>query len=298
MKTYLECIPCFFRQALEATRMAGASEKVQEKVLIELSKALPKFCLKSSPPEMARILNILIRKITKIKDVYEPIKRKSNKMALKAYPRLKRKVAHSHDQLLMAVELAIAGNIIDYGAKNSLNVDEELKRILSEEARAIKKENKKFFDYAKFKGALKRAKTILYLADNAGETVFDRVLIEEIRKLDNSKEIIYAVKGKPAINDALIKDALDCGLDRVARVVSSGSDAPGTVLSLCSNKFLALYRKADMIISKGQGNFEALSRSKQPVFFLFMAKCPVIARAVGCKVGDVILRYYPGKTRK
>ena len=136
------------------------------------------------------------------------------------------------------------------------------------------------------------------MADNAGETVFDRILIEEIKKGDSNKEIIYAVKESPAINDALIEDAYYCGIDRIAKVISSGSDAPGTVLSLCSKKFLKLYRNADMIISKGQGNFEALSNAKRPIFFMFMAKCPVIAREVNCKIGDVILLYHKVKKRK
>ena len=104
-----------------------------------------------------------------------------------------------------------------------------------------------------------------------------------------TKNIIYVVKEKPVINDALIEDALACGIDKSAQVMSSGSDAPGTILSLCSKDFLRIYKKADMVISKGQGNFEALSGAKRQVFFLFMAKCPVIAQEIGCGLGDIIL---------
>jgi len=292
MKTYLDCIPCFFKQALEAARMAGAGKMMQKRVLDELGMVLPEFSLNSSPPEMGRIIYGLVKRITQKDDPYLKIKEKSNKLALNIYGKLKKKINYSDDSLLMAVELAIAGNIIDYGVKNSLNVDAELARILDEEENAIKKENKTIFDYAKFKRALILAKTILYLADNAGETVFDRILIEEIKKFDANKRIIYAVKEKPVINDALIEDALACGIDKIAEVISSGSDAPGTVLSLCSKEFLAVYRKVDMVISKGQGNFEALSGAQRSVFFLFMAKCPVIAKDVGCKVGDIILFYH------
>ena len=189
----------------------------------------------------------------------------------------------------MALELAIVGNIIDYGVKNSLDVDKELKRILNEENKIIRKETKATFDYPEFKRALNKARTILYLADNAGETVFDRVLLEEIKRLDKNKKIIYAVKEKPIINDALLADAYACGIDKVAEVISCGSDAPGTILSLCSKQFLKIHKKADMTISKGQGNFEALSRQSRPTFFLFIAKCPVIAKDAGCKIGDIIL---------
>ena len=121
------------------------------------------------------------------------------------------------------------------------------------------------------------------------------VLIEKIKGLYKDKRIIYAVKEKPIINDALMEDAYRCGIDRMAEVVSSGLDTPGTVLSLCSKKFLKIYKDADMIISKGQGNFEALSEQKRPIFFLFMAKCPVVAKHVGCNLGDIILLYNRGE---
>ena len=297
MKTYLDCIPCFFKQALEAARMAGANKRTQKRILNELARVLPKFPLTSPPPEMGKVIYGLVKKVTKKKDPYLGIKEKSNKLALSIYDRLKKKVSRSHDKLLMAVELAIAGNIIDYGVKNSLNVDTELKRILDEENKAIKEESKAIFDYKNFKRTLSNAKSILYLADNAGEAVFDRILIEEIKSTDKEKNIIYAVKEKPVINDALTEDALTCGIDKVAKVISSGSDAPGTIPSLCSKTFLSMYKKADMVISKGQGNFEALSTTKRQVFFLFMAKCPVIAKDVGCEVGDVILSYHSGKDR-
>jgi hypothetical protein len=211
---------------------------------------------------------------------------------------LKKKVSHSRDRLLTAVELAIAGNIIDYGARNTLDVEVELKRILREEHKTIKKGSSGLFSYPEFKRILKNAKTILYIGDNAGETVFDRILIEEIKNIYRDKRIIYAVKGRPIINDALTEDAHQCGIDKVAEIVSTGLGIPGTILSLCSKKFLRIYRDADMIISKGQGNFEALSEKRKPVFFLFMAKCPVVAKYVGCELGDIILLYNRGKNRR
>ena len=289
MKTYLDCIPCFFKQALESARIAGAGEKKQREVLNELADILPEFPLTSSPPEMGRIVYGLVKRITGKDDPYREIKEKSNRLALNIYDSLKKRLNRSRDRLLMAVELAIAGNIIDYGVKRSLGVGVELARILAEENKAIKEEKKAIFDYAGFKRVLKRAKSILYLGDNAGEVVFDRILIEEIGRIDGDREIVYAVRDKPVINDALIEDACMCGIDRSAKVISSGSDAPGTILSLCSKEFLRMYKKADMVISKGQGNFETLSGAKRQIFFLLMAKCPVIAKDIGCNVGDVIL---------
>ncbi|MFY9402150.1 MAG: ARMT1-like domain-containing protein, partial [Candidatus Omnitrophota bacterium] len=179
--------------------------------------------------------------------------------------------------------------IIDFGVKNRLNIKEELKRITAEKSRA--KRRNRIFHYPAFKKSLKNAKSILYLADNAGEVVFDRILIEEIKKKYPGKIIFYAVKEKPIINDALLEDALFCGIDRVARIISNGTDAPGTILSLCSSDFKKIYKSADMVISKGQGNFESLSKAKKEIFFLFMVKCPVVAREVKGRIGDYVLLY-------
>ena len=295
MKTYLDCIPCFFKQTIEASKLAGASNKKQKVILLKVADALKRFPLSASPPEMGRIIYGLVKKVTANTDPYRKIKLKSNRTALKLYRKLKDKIAGSRKPLLMAVELAIAGNIIDYGIKNTLNVDNELKKILNQESKTIGKENKKIFNYSHFKSCLKRAKTILILGDNAGEIVFDRVLIEEIKKSDPDKEIFYCVKEKPIINDALIQDAYQCKINKVAKVLSCGLDSPGTILKLCSRNFLKLYKRADMVISKGQGNFEALSQADRKVFFLFMAKCPVVAADVGCNIGDIILLHNPGK---
>jgi uncharacterized protein with ATP-grasp and redox domains len=294
MKTCLECIPCFFRQALEAARLAGARPGAQRKVLVRLARALPDFSMASSPPEMGRKIYKIVRQVTGRKDPYEAVKIESNRKALRLYTRLKRKVNRSRNPLKTAVELAIAGNIIDYGIKNSLNVGRELEKILRAEDRLIKKEKKSLFEYNAFRRSLAGAKTLFYLADNAGEIVFDRILIEEIRKRVRLKDITVAVKAGPSINDALVRDAQMCGLDRVAAIVTNGTDAPGTVLPLCSSSFRRRFQNADMVISKGQGNFESLSCVSRPVFFLFMAKCRVVAAHVGCEIGDIILRHGPG----
>ncbi len=303
MRTYLDCIPCFFKQALEAARIAGADERTQRKILNELSEKLSSFSLSSSPPQMGRIIYGMVKDITGKYDPYAKIKKKSNDTALRMYPKIKKRVDMSSDRLLAAVKLAIAGNIIDYGVKNSLNtgfvgrilsngVDAELEKILDEENEIVKPGDERFFNYSEFKHTLRKSDTILYLADNTGETVFDRVLIEEIKNIDKSKKIFYAVKEKPIINDALAEDAYACGIDKLAEVISSGSDAPGTILSLCSKKFLAIYKKADMVISKGQGNFESLSSAERDIFFLFMAKCYVIANDVGCSLGEIVLLFH------
>jgi len=279
MRTYLDCIPCFFKQALKAARIAGADEDTQKRILDSLAAEIPNFPLSSSPPEMGRIVYRLVREITGAEDPFKKLKDEYNKIALNIYPDLKSRVAHSKDRLLAAIRLAVAGNVIDFGLDNLFNLEKEIEDVF--------KKDFVVFDYQEFKEVLKNTKQILYLADNAGEVVFDRILIEEL-----NREVIYVVRDKPVINDALIEDANFCGIDKIAKVISNGADVPGTILDLCSKEFLSLYGKAKLIISKGQGNFEGLAgRSNAPIFFLFKAKCPVIANDIGCKVDDIILKY-------
>jgi uncharacterized protein with ATP-grasp and redox domains len=142
------------------------------------------------------------------------------------------------------------------------------------------------------------AKSILYIGDNAGETVFDRILMEHIKKTNGEKNIYFAVKEKPTSNDAMMRDALECGIDGPAEIISSGSGISGTVLSMCSPRFLELFNSADMVISKGQGNYEGLSGVKRRVFFLLAVKCAAIAGHIGCNIGDHVLIKHGKKIKK
>jgi len=290
VETYLDCIPCFYKQALVAARKSGADKSEQKRILDEVARIIPEFPLSKPPVEMARSIYGMIRERTGEEDPYREEKRKSNRMAMEIYPDLKRKVEEAPDPLLAAVEMAIAGNVIDYVSRDTLDLSAKLSEIISREEESIKRESSRDFNYDSFRCELDRAGVVLYLADNAGETAFDRILIEEIKRLWEDKEIIYAVKDRPIINDAVMDDALFCGIDKSARVISSGSDVPGTVLAFCSEGFMDIFSEADIIISKGQGNFEALSGTSAPIYFLFLVKCPVIAADAGCSLGDVILR--------
>jgi uncharacterized protein with ATP-grasp and redox domains len=277
LKTYLECVPCFLRQALDAAKLAGADKKTQKKVLDDVARMLPGFSLDVTPPEIARTVYGIVESHTEGKDAYKKVKKKSNDMAMELYPRLKKVVEASSDVLLSAVRLAVAGNVIDYGVPQSFDIEREIEECLERDF-AI-------FDFKEFKSAVKNASNILYLLDNAGEIVFDRILIEEM-----DKSIVCAVRGKPIINDVTMDDAREVGLDKVARVISSSSDIPGTVVQRCSKEFLGYYDNADVVISKGQGNFETLADEDKTIFFIFKAKCSVVAEHVGCREGDIILK--------
>ena len=277
MKTYLDCFPCLLRQALEAARMAGADEERQRLILDRTMALLQGASLESKPPEIGDGVHRIVRQLTGDDDPYAAVKAESTREALRLYPRLKALVAEDGDRLERAIRIAIAGNVIDFATGADFDIEEGLERILNQPF-AIN-------DIAAFRKALSEARSVLYLGDNAGETVFDRMLIEAL-----DVPVIYAVKGGPIINDATVDDALAAGLDEVAEVVSTGSDAPGTILSRCSAEFRALYERAELVIAKGQANYETLSEEGGQLFFLLKVKCPVIARDIGAPVGSIVLK--------
>lgn len=276
MKAYLDCYPCFFSQALNTARRVTSDEHEVHEILKAVSLALPKLSFEVTPPEIGLEVYRIIAMTTGIDDPYKKAKTECTKEALALYPNLKARVHAAENPLFAAVKVAIAGNVIDFGANTEFDLEKDLEHILEQDF-AIN-------HYLTFCRVLEKAEAVLYIADNAGETVFDRVLIETIRK-----PVTYVVREKPIINDAVREDALEAGLDRVAKILSSGSPAPGTILRLCSEEFLKAYQEADLIISKGQGNYEGLSEEERPVFFLLKAKCGVIARDIAVSQGSLVL---------
>ena len=277
MKTYLDCFPCFLSQALRAARIATDDEKNIKKVLDDVGMMLRNISLESTPPETGRLIYHKVGKITGNSDPYREIKNESTKTALSLYPFLKSEVEKSTDKLLTAIRIAIAGNVIDFGANWDFDLKDEIEEVL--------KKGFAVCDYGEFKDCLDEADEIFYIADNAGECVFDRILIEEMKR-----PVIYAVRDVPVINDATYEDAVQAGIDKVATILSSGTDAPGAILETCSSEFKEVYNNSKFIISKGQGNYEALYNEKRPIFFLLKAKCGVIADDMGVGKGDIVLK--------
>jgi uncharacterized protein with ATP-grasp and redox domains len=281
MQTYLDCIPCFIRQSLDAVKLATDDQRVQEQIIHHALDLAGKMDFSSSPPAMAQIIHRKIRTLVKNNDPYKQKKQHFNEFALSLFPKFKELVANFGKPLEAAIRLAIAGNIIDLGVKSSLG--------LPEAEKVINNALTDFFDAAvleDFKTETENAKNILYLADNAGEIVFDRFLIEQI----GADKITFVVKGSAVINDATIDDASAAGLTDIVEVIDNGDDAPGTILASCSKYFQERFKKADLIIAKGQGNYETLSRVRHNIYFILKAKCPVIARDIGCEIGHMILQ--------
>jgi len=277
MKTYLECIPCFVNQAFKTASVATNDQDKVKAVLDSVGDMIKSIPMENTPPETGNHIYQKIREITSNNDPYKEMKRTHIDEAKLLYPELKKLIQKSNDPLLTAIRIAIAGNVIDLGVDKDFNIVNDIQKIL--------KQDFAIFDYEAFKNQFNKAKSVLYIADNAGESVFDRLLIEEM-----NKPTVYVVRDIPVLNDCIIEDAIESGLDKVSEIISSGSTAPATILNLCNDDFLNRFNSADFIISKGQGNYEGLSKVNQKVFFLLKAKCKVIANDLNVKEDDIILK--------
>ncbi len=278
MKTYYECLACIINQTIKA--LPTVDEKHHDKILREVIAGLSKADYSLSPPELAKRTYDIISEYTGDKDIYYEIKKASNKYILDLYDELKNIIDESNDRFETALHLAVAGNIIDFGAKNSysdIHIHEEIEKMLTADLSSSHTEE--------LKREIDNSEKILYLGDNAGEIVFDKLFIEQLPK----EKITFAVRGKPVINDATMKDAKDIGLTEIVKVIDNGAGYPGTVLGSCSKEFQEVFNEADLIISKGQGNYETLSENKQNIFFLLRIKCDIVARDLNGNVGDFVV---------
>jgi uncharacterized protein with ATP-grasp and redox domains len=279
METYYDCLPCFIRQTLDAVRLVTPDEEIHETVIRRVLRAVSEIDFTKSPPVMGQFIHRLIREISACDDPYKHLKVKYNQYALGLYPAMKEKIQNASNQFETAVRLAIAGNIIDFGA--NLNVDHSVITNTIDSSLTDRLIGNVEYLYQ----GISSAEKILYIGDNTGEIVFDRLLIEQLPL----EKVIFAVRGMPILNDATMEDAIETGMTDFVRVIHNGSDAPGTVLEECSPEFRQIFTEADLIISKGQGNFETLSDVDENLVFLLKAKCPVIADHIGCEVGDSIV---------
>ena len=279
MKTSLDCIPCFLRQAISASRMLSKDPAVHEQIVRKLLSWVCEADFNQSPPVMAQRIHRLLKKISGNGDPYRAAKKDLNRMAMKLLPDLKSQIESAEDPLMAAVRLAIAGNVLDMGVNGNIT-EWDMRHVIQ---KAIAEPfTGEWEDFCK---AVKRARNILYLADNAGEIVFDRLLIERL----SPERVTLVVRGFPVINDATMDDARYVGVDEIVETIGNGSDAPGTILKDCSQEFNRRFTEADLILAKGQGNFETLSDDPHKIFFLFKVKCPVIADHTGFSVGTHVL---------
>lgn len=291
MRTYPDCLPCIMRQALEAAHHATDDEKIHEEVLRIAAKLIADAGLTKATPLYTGEIHRAVRRLTGNADPYRAAKDHFNQTILKLYPEFKEIIRQSPDPLEAALKLASGGNGID------MIVDATLEQAdIGNAVRAFLSSPLPTSVMDGFKSSVRSAQHILYLGDNTGEIVLDRLLIEELP----TEKITYVVKGKPVINDATMDDAVACGITNIVEVIDNGTDLPGTVLEECSDTFRERFFHADLVISKGQGNYESLSDVGKNLYFIFKAKCRVITLHLGYEIGSPVLIHtrYPLTSKK
>jgi uncharacterized protein with ATP-grasp and redox domains len=277
MNIYLDSIPCSINNFLRLIKTGIVPEKLKDPVLRELLKFFSEEDYNQSPPALGQKMHRMLREFSKNSDPYEEIKRKYNRMMMDKYLDFKKIIEDSQDPFETAVRLAIAGNVIDFGSHHQLDVMESIERVLNAELALD--------DSDRLKHDIESARTLLYIGDNAGEIVLDKLLLETI----NHPNVTFAVRGSPVINDATEEDAVMTGIDRVAKIVTTGDDAPGVILETCSPDFVKIFNEADVVIAKGQGNLEGLIDGSRGIYFLLTTKCQLISEHLGVKEKDFVV---------
>ena len=280
MKTYQTCIPCIIRLFTSTLEKTDLPEEGKKEFLTRF-EGYWKNADMSVPP--ARTVGVIYNQVleeTGLTDLFKEQKEKAVQESLRLYPRLKSIVNRAEDKLDTALRISALGNILDSGNPNSYDLEEEIHRLFASPLRGESMDL--------FQEKLGSSSELLFLADNAGETVFDRVLIETM-----DIPVRYAVKARPALDDALLEDARQAGLADLADLIETGTSYPGTYLPSCSDSFQSIFQEAPLIIAKGQANYETLSEVERDLFFLLTVKCEVIGEDIGLPVGSLALKYHP-----
>jgi uncharacterized protein with ATP-grasp and redox domains len=272
MRTDKECLACFHKQALATARLSTSDTNTHRLVIEETDRLLARLDMSLSPPENAVAVYQQIAELTGVNDPFKELKSESNAFALELSSKIREQIDIAADSLFTSVRYAIAGNIIDYGAQHTFDAVKTLSRCLEKDLCID--------DFSKLRKDVDggEKKNILYLADNSGEIVFDGLLVEQLLKLGH--KVVLAVRGVEILNDVTFQEAIEVGLTDLCTVISNGTSCPGTPIHSCSDELKKGFYGADLIISKGQGNFETLSEVKAPIYFLLTVKCRVVARHI------------------
>ncbi len=277
-----ECLVCIYNQALKTSKVANCDEKTTKELLDSTSKILMEHGLDVTPPFIAKDIYKNLSKKLKSDDPLKNVKEKSTKEALKYVGFIKDKIKKSDDELFSAIKAAIAGNVIDFGAKVQFDLKEAIEEVFDKEFGIN--------DYESLKEDLKKAQTVMLIGDNCGEHVYDKILLEVLTKRFPKKKFIYATRGEPIINDVTIREAKEIGIDEVCEVISSGVDTPGLDLNRADREFVKRFEKTDLIIAKGMGNYETMyGVLDKEIYFLFKIKCDVVANSLKKEVGDIAI---------
>lgn len=283
MKISYECGPCFLRQAREAMDLSTDDDALKMEIMEDVFKFLSdNFKLNTNSNGTGSAMHNLIKQKTGCMDPYYREKIKGNEIALRFLPEV-REILKKDNSLENHVKIAIIGNILDFGA---FTLDDDVESVIKQSLKndlAIK-------DIEGLETSLKTNDRLLYLVDNTGEIVFDKLLLSKIKEYD--MDITIAVKSEPILNDACRKDALEVGLDEYGEIVDMGCGTVGYVDSEISDEFREIFNGHKLIISKGMGNYEGLSEidlSSKDIYFLLCVKCNTISKELGVNLHDMLL---------
>ncbi|MFC1556905.1 DUF89 domain-containing protein [candidate division KSB1 bacterium] len=280
MKSDPECLVCLLKQALNTVRIASDDVAMHREVLNHVAEEIPGADLSRSPADISTIVYRIVSQVTGVADPYAEIKKRTNREALLMLPYLREIMSAASDTLDAVLHIAVSGNIIDFGIGHDYDLKKDVKEIL----------NTKFIinDIGDFKEELRPGRKLLYLGDNSGEIVFDRMLVEEL--LRYGVDITFVVKSGPVINDAMMEDAEEAGITKLVPVIESGSNDIGVNFNNVSDEFRKTFDDSDVIVAKGHGNFETCSDQPGNFCFLLKSKCDVVARELGIRKGDIAFK--------
>jgi hypothetical protein len=279
MKIKYECYPCILRQSIESAEMIEVSDQQMQQIIKHFGDILSPALEKDyTAPMLAAEMQKYIKNLTEVEDPYFDLKEKNLSQAQKLLPLVEKEIETAEDSLLAALLMSAMGNSIDAGV--SLNVD------IKENIDQAIEDSFAHSDYSRFKDELQQASTLLIIADNTGEALFDRLLLKELKPYD--LKITYAVRELPILNDITAAKAEELGIGEYAEIIKSGTTAPGMLMEEASEEFLAAYQEADLVISKGQGNLEGLLDIEEDIYFLLKAKCEIIAEILGVGLNDFV----------
>ncbi|MDR2080332.1 MAG: ARMT1-like domain-containing protein [Campylobacteraceae bacterium] len=283
MKIQNECKECILAQAVRVGEVLNLDLTQKEAVTALAKKHIENFDITLTPPQNAYKLYEEIALLLDTDDIYKEIKTASTKRAEELLPKCEELLQNAADTLLTAAKIAVAGNVIDLASRVQYDLKEEIKNIA----------NLKFEidDFSALKNALANAREIVYISDNAGEEVFDKLFIRTLKRFYPLSRIYYFTRGKPVINDITYEDAINSGLNEYAEVVDSSVPTPGFVYSMASCKAQEKFKRADVVIAKGMGNFECMSENERAnIFYLFKVKCEPVGKFAQAKLGSIVCK--------
>lgn len=279
----MDCVPCYIRQVISTLRVAGVAEEKQYDIIYALFPTIAALDPLKTPAENTSLVLFEVYRLLGMEDPYKEAKAASNDLARRYFPVLERIIAANKDPLLTALKASVAGNAIDMGINPDFDVGASISRELERDFQRS--------DVDALRELLARGSpSLVVIGDNSGEIVFDSLLVATLRRY--ATDLSFVVKGGPTLNDATVEDALDVGMDFLAKVLTTGNSYLGVIPELCSPALRAAIASASVVIAKGQANYETLagtSLAGDKTFFLLQAKCPVIAAHLKVDLGDSVL---------